>query len=374
MEDHSLIEEQWPYVLSLMPSDIEQSALEKEAILRKRQIKDAQTLLRLIFAYGWCGLSARQTCSWAKIKGLCSLSNVALLERLQYSAPWLALLVAQMLEKQCDKLNVGLNERSVRLVDASCLNRAGTCGTDRRLHLSFALNPLRIDSVFVTDSSVGESFNNFIVEPGDVLIGDRGYAHREGVWNTVASGADVVVRLNWQNFPLLCEDGEPFDILSHLRQLNGDELGEWVVWSAPNGKMGSVRGRLVAVRKSSEAAERERRKIRAQAKKKGRTPDARSLEAADYIFIFSTLTSECITCEEVLQLYRFRWQIELVFKRLKSILQLDALPACSVELLHTLLLSRILAALIIEELISGTGAFSPWGYGLPTSGKYRRCV
>ena len=371
METFEFLEEQWPCVLSLMPDDIEQSALETEAILRKRVIRDAQTLLRLVLVYGWCGMSARQTCSWAKAKGICSISNVALLERLQYSARWLALLVAQMLELRCSRLDVGLVGRSLRLVDATCINRAGTHGTDRRLHLSFALSPLRIDCVYVTDSSVGESFNNFEVAPGDVLIGDRGYAHREGVWNAVASGADVVVRLNWQNFPLLCAEGEPFDILGHLRSLEGDEVGDWTVWTAPKGSMGSVKGRLIAVRKAADAAEKERRKVREQAKKKGRVPDARSLEACDYVFIFTTIPSEQATSGEVLQLYRFRWQIELVFKRLKSTLKLNELPACSEALLNTVLLSRILAALIIDELIAGTGAFSPWGYGLPAPGKHR---
>lgn len=339
--------------------------------MRRRVIRDAPTLLRLVLAYGWGGMSARQTCSWAKIKGICSLSNVALLERLQYSAPWLALLVAQMLLQRCSKLDVGLAGRSLRLVDATCVNRAGTHGTDTRLHLSFALKPLRIDSVFITDSSIGESFNNFSVEPGDVLIGDRGYAHREGIYNAVASGADVVVRLSWQNLPLLCEDGKPFDILAHLRSLGCNEIGEWSVWTAPKGKMGSVKGRLIAVHKAMDAAEKERRKVREQAKKKGRTPDARSLEAAGYVFIFTTLASEQATAQEVLALYRFRWQIEMLFKRLKSILKLDELPACSEALLHTVLLSRILAALIIEELLAGTNAFSPWGYGLPAPGEHR---
>ena len=374
MENSEIIEEEWPCVLSLMPDDLEQSALDTEAILRRRVIKDAQTLLRLILAYAWCGLSARQTCLWAKIKGICSLSNVALLERLQYSARWMARLVAQMFERQCSSLDVKLIGRSLRIVDATCLNRAGTCGTDRRLHLSFALGPLRINSVYMTDSSVGESFNNFIVEPGDVMIGDRGYAHREGVWNVVAYGADVIVRLNWQNFPLLCKDGSGFDILAHLRTLEPGEIGDWEVWSAPSGKIGSVKGRLIAVRKAKDAAERERRKVRENAKNKGHTPDARTLEACDYIFIFTTLTREQAAAEEILQLYRFRWQIELVFKRLKSILKLDELPACSEALLNTVLLSRILAALIIDELIAGTGAFSPWGYGLPTSGEHRRSI
>lgn len=344
--------------------------------MRRRVIRDAQTLLRLIFAYCWGGLSARQTCSWAAIKGICRLSNVALLERLQFSAKWLAVLVTQMLSRRCSKLEVGLDGRNLRIVDASCINRAGSEGTDRRLHLGFALRPFCIDCIEITDSSGGESLGRFAVDKRDVLICDRGYAHRGGVWAVACAGADVVVRLNWQNFPLLDPEGKPFDILEHLRSLKDGEAGDWDVRSAPDPAkgIGSVKGRLIAVRKSEQAAERERRKIRHQAQKRGRTPDARTLEAADYIFIFTTLSRDEASAEDILELYRFRWQIEIAFKRLKGILHIDEIPACSDELLDTILLSRLLAALVIEDLASSGEAFSPWGYGLPASGEHKQAL
>jgi hypothetical protein len=57
----------------------------------------------------------------------------------------------------------------------------------------------------------------------------------------------------------------------------------------------------------------------------------------------------------------------MVFKRLKGILDLDNVPKCGDDLLDGMILSRILAALVIELIAMKIGAF-PWGYGLPASG------
>jgi IS4 transposase len=39
--------------------------------------------------------------------------------------------------------------------------------------------------------------------------------------------------------------------------------------------------------------------------------------------LFTTLHEEVLEASTLIELYRFRWQIELVFKRLKSLLDLD---------------------------------------------------
>jgi hypothetical protein len=252
-------------------------------------------------------------------------------------------------------------------MDASCVNRPGSKGTDRRLHLSFDLGSLTIDSIQFTDSSGGETFSRYPVCAGDICLGDRGYAHRRGVWSIVRRGADALMRINWQNFPLVGTGGKRFDILAHAKRLGTTQVGDWAVRTAASGDAPSMDGRVVALRRSPAAAEQERRRIRREARKKHRMPDQRSLEAAGYIFLFTTLGYDVASASDILQLYRFRWQIELVFKRLKGIVQLDDIPKCSDKLLDSVLLSRVLAALLIDDLVSRTGAFSPWGYGLPAS-------
>lgn len=56
-------------------------------------------------------------------------------------------------------------------------------------------------------------------------------------------------------------------------------------------------------------------------------------------------------------LYRVRWQIELAFKRLKSILRLGRLPAKNPELARARIAADLLLALLIEDATAETAAF-----------------
>ena len=60
--------------------------------------------------------------------------------------------------------------------------------------------------------------------------------------------------------------------------------------------------------------------------------------------------------------YRFRWQVELVFKRMKSLLDLDGLPAKDENLASTFIYSKVLAALLLDDFTQAFVSFSPWGF------------
>jgi len=70
-----------------------------------------------------------------------------------------------------------------------------------------------------------------------------------------------------------------------------------------------------------------------------------------------------------LELYRLRWQIELKFKTLKSVIHLGNPPTRRGELLNVYLMAKLLVALLIEEFVHRAESFSSWGYPLwPNSG------
>jgi IS4 transposase len=56
-----------------------------------------------------------------------------------------------------------------------------------------------------------------------------------------------------------------------------------------------------------------------------------------------------------------RWQIELAFKRLKSLLNLDALRAKDPALARSYLLGKLIAALLIQCIADQCRAISPYG-------------
>lgn len=360
MDKIALVEGEWEYVLSMLPSDLEQSAAEKLALVRRREISSGSDLLRLAMAYAVCDLSLRETAAWAKRIGLGNMSDVAVLNRLRGAGDWLGHLILRWMQDR--GLAAHLPKARVRVLDASVICHPGSKGTDWRLHLGLDLAELRINSVELTGPEGGETLVRHDFCPGEIVVADRGYAQREGVASALEAGAHVLIRLNWQNFPLETPRGANFHLLEALESLEPGEIGDWQVQFRAAARLYPLR--LVALRKSRAAAQKEQKRIRGEATRKARQPNPDSLRAAHFIFVITDLPSQALPAAEALELYRLRWQIEIFFKRLKGILHLDRLRAKGAELARTYLYAKILGALIVDELHHNALTFFPWGYPL----------
>ena len=108
-------------LLSRLPADLDLdvSARDSGALVRRRGVKNAASLLRLAFGYGVCGLSLRAASAWAEVGDIARVSDVALLNRLRRSADWLGGIVAAILsERMADAVSSG--ERSATCWTESC--------------------------------------------------------------------------------------------------------------------------------------------------------------------------------------------------------------------------------------------------------------
>jgi len=343
-----VVEQEWEHALQTIPVDLEETARQTQALQRRREIKSAAELLRLILAYCVGDWPLRLVGMWAHVQELGSLSDVAVLKRLQKAGLWLKLLISGMLETRCRALQMAHPAR-VRIVDGSALSVPGSQGTDYRLHLSWDLGSQRIDGLEVSAiNGGGETLARHPSQPGDIWLADRGYAHRAGVGAILDAGGEVVIRIGWATFPLEHVDGTPFDLFAWLRSLTATTMGEQDVVMVTAERSYALR--ILAQPLPLAIAEKKRRRIRRQASKKGTTPDQRTLEAAGYIMVITSLPQVQWTTAQVLQLYRLRWQVELLFKRLKSLLNLDQLRAKGPTLAQTYLLGKLLAALMIDRL------------------------
>ena len=89
------------------------------------------------------------------------------------------------------------------------------------------------------------------------------------------------------------------------------------------------------------------------------------------MILLTSASADTLTLEQAFELYRFRWQIELAFKRLKSIIDLDQMPAKNAALAKVILFAKLLGALLVDDYTERYVSFSPWGYpiasDLPTS-------
>lgn len=366
MEPTEAVEHDWPYLLSFLPREevLEETARRWGAIRRKRAVGSASTLLRLALVYGFCGSSLRQTAAWAEAAEVASLSDVALLKRFRSAAPWLGhLLGLKLMERLGPEASAS---PSVRLIDATTVNAPGSKGTDWRIHLDLDLASSTISEVQVTPAEGGETFLRYAFEPGELVIADRGYSLRPGLAHVVEAGADFIVRLNWSSVPLQGRGGQAWDLLVELRRLPEAEPGVFELEIKPDPKEApeAIPVRLVALRKSEAAAEEARRKLLKDASKRRRKLQPQTLELAGYVLVLTSTPAEALSPHEILELYRCRWQIEVTFKRLKSLIALDTLPAKDPALARTFLYSKLLAALLVEDLMSKYLALSPWGYRL----------
>jgi hypothetical protein len=194
---------------------------------------------------------------------------------------------------------------------------------------------------------------------------DRNYGRRAQIAHMVNRGADVVARLGLTALTLHVDGGERFDLLAHLRTLASGEAGDWPVHFTHEDKR--VSGRICAVRKSEAATQRERARIRRDAQRKGGRVSPNALAAAGYTFVFTSLPAS-VPAASVLELYRARWQVELAFKRLKSLLALSRLKKHDPDSARAWIVAKRVLALLIEEMPGAAEHFSPWGYALGSHG------
>jgi hypothetical protein len=320
----AVINQGWEHeVLPQLPVDYEQQAHRLRAFVRQRQIKQVSDLLRVLLAYVLCAPSFRQLGSWAVLIGLANLSNVAWRSRLRQARAWLLWLLCELLAVTAvPSTNPATQVPRILLIDGTRLKQPGGSGDDWRVHLGYDLLAARLVDVRVADRHTAEAFELFVVGPGDVLVADRGYSRRSQWAYALRRGADVVVRLAVQQVPLLDEHGESLDVVVWLKAAPGGTQSRLVVFEHEGYRFA---GRLIACALSAEAAERARAKVRKKASKQQRELKAETLFVAGWLLVFSSLPTESWSDERVLSLYRARWQVELVIKRMKQVLRLAQL-------------------------------------------------
>lgn len=202
------------------------------------------------------------------------------------------------------------------------------------------------------------------MQDGDYLLADRGYSTAQWLLHVKRAGGRATVRVNTSSLPLHTPDNQPFDLLAKVQGLRRTGLiGCWPV-QAVAGTSGAVTGRVCALRKTEEAIRFAHKALRRQASKKGTQLQPQTLEFAKCVILFTTFPSQAFPAASVLEWYRTRWQLELVFKRFKSVAQLGHLPKRDDESAKAWLYGKLFVALLVEKLIRHASTISPWGYPL----------
>jgi len=356
------LREDWALVQGLLPVGWQGKARELGALRRTRGVADAAILLRVLLIHLAQGCGLRTTAALAREGGLADLSDVAILKRLKGCAGWFEWMAQGLRTKwlpEFPALSEAWAGRRIRLVDGTMVSEPGETGSKWRLHYSVGLPALNCDEVIVSTQKEGETLKRFAVCPGDVLIADRGYAQAGGIAHVRAHQGDVIIRTNLVTLPLHDRQGVRLDPLAHLRTLQVGQCGHWPVWVKADKRL--IRGRLCAIKKSVAAAQKARQRAQRESQRNGAQVRPETLEAADYVFVFTTLP-QALSADTVMELYRGRWQIELAFKRLKSLVQLGHLKKHDSQASRAWLQGKLLVALLLDALLQTAERISPWGY------------
>jgi hypothetical protein len=350
----------WKLLLSMLPSDYEQQAVEHRLLKlqwKNSKITSAADLLRLLFVHAGADIPLRQTVTVVGEAGGPEISAVVLHKKMRKAAPYLGELIARMCGDSRQATPELWDGYELLAVDASTVSGPGADGIDARMHTVIRIADVRPVQVKVTDVSEGETLRRFMWDANQLVIGDRGYANAPGIISVVDQGADVLVRVNRGALPLY-EGDKAIDVLDWLRSLPGHRAFERDVtirYGAGRAKR-EIAGRLIGFRLPDEQAAEARDRV---LKEYGAKTTEEMLEAASYVALFTTAPCARLSAARCVEAYRLRWQIELQFKRWKSLCGFDRLPNYRDDTIRSWLSVKVLLGLILDKIGSAAAELSP---------------
>jgi hypothetical protein len=351
------IKDDWNFVCQFFPDNLDALAKQTGAASRWRNIKNASDLMRVILAYVVDDLSLRSVAGWAALADVGELKDTSVLHRLRNAGTFLEAVLAHLLSFRIR--GEAADGSPLRINDASVISIPGSKGTDWRIHAIYNPVSTRLIRVEITDAHGGEKLERNGGQAGEVIIGDRVLAHASGIHAVAKTGAYTLLRMHWQNIRIEDAQARGVELEDVLRRADAGDTGT-IVYVPLEGAF-PIPARLLVRPLPAVQAEKARRKMHRNAAKKGRTPSALALRLAGYFCLLTTLTVEMASDAVVLELYRIRWQIELFFKRCKSLLHLGQLRADDPRLVRAYCTAKLIEVALIELLASEGESFSPWG-------------
>jgi len=248
------------------------------------------------------------------------------------------------------KLNEKLQDKFVGT------NRGGT-GAKSQIKIDLIYNLMKgviVDAQIYSGSEPDQGLANRIikyVQAGDLVIRDLGYFVLKSFKLIAELGAYFLSRfLPNVKIYINKDDKSPTDLGMYLRHHyqwhSIIDLGEVFLTDE------KIPCRLVLYRQPKEIIEEKQREANKRAKATGRTMSRGKKICLQYAIFVTNAPKELIAPEIIGTIYRLRWEIELIFKRWKSQLEIDYLKGIHANRIECLVWSRLCSVVIIE-IVSG---------------------
>ena len=346
----------WEEIEKYLPEGWEAKSVELGAFTRGREIKTPGDLLVVNLLHVTTGESFQATSSMLRLTAGMSLNKNAVYERILKSGDWLQWLAREvcvssgyMAEKP-----EWLGEKKVKLVDASDVSLKGSKTSDYRMHYVFDLFGFTCETFELTTIKEGEKLTRYSFSENDIVVADRIYGTIRGIEHMRETQSDFILRFKSKAFILYDSKGEKLDLLANTRHLKEWESASIDCFYKLDGQLKPIR--ICAMKKDKKAIEQSRRKLEKKASRKQEKEVAKeTLELNEYIVLATSLDYDC---SQIFELYRARWQIEMVFYRLKSLFGFGDVPSKKPESVKAWFFGKLFLAALCET-IEKDSHFSP---------------
>ena len=149
--------------------------------------------------------------------------------------------------------------------------------------------------------------------PGSLRLADLNYWSLDQFQQLEQQGNYWLSRFKLQT-TIFTPDGDRWRLVELLQTKKQDELDLPVELGVQH----RLPARLVAQRLPPQVAQQRRRRVRAEAQRRGKTPSQTQLFLADWLVFVTNIPPEKLSFAELFVVVRVRWQIELLFKLWKS--------------------------------------------------------
>jgi hypothetical protein len=342
----------WAQQISVnLPNNLDESAKSTGAIKRKRGFKSAEDFLKLLLIFAVSTMSMRMLSLSANSLDISTITDTAWHKRITNCALWLAYILDYILPKPMQSKDeillfeeTPVKNRQIHLVDGSCIAEAASRNMTYRIHMSYNLRSGCMDDIQVTDHHTAESFRHCKIQENHIYMADAGYGKAGMYAYLISQKADAILRFTPSHVILLDHNGQRIDM---MKKLTADEpiIDFWCF--TKNGKH-LLPVRIIASQlPEDKQADAIKRKRRISSKKQAQIMPE-TLEYAKWIIIMTSLDDQ-YSAKEILAVYKSRWQIELLFKRIKQHFKVTKIKDSSIKYAKSLILLWLIIWAMVER-------------------------